>query len=224
MAKARKTEVRTVMIRQSPIGVIVACSCCLGLGLGIGYYFGRQSIPADAGPSPVQSVLPNPSAFLQNEAALQSIVASNPKDLNALVQLGNLYYDNNRFADAIAWYGRALELDPNNPNVRTDRGTSYYNIGQPDKALAEFRKSLEISPNHAQTLYNMGVVYLHGKNDPVQARKAWEQLLATNPGFPDRAKVEEQIAQLSTSPGAPSPEPGSPAASVEELLERLKKQ
>ncbi len=219
MARARKTEVRTVVVRQSPIGVITACLGCLGLGLAVGYYFGSQSAPADAAPAPSQSVLSDPSVFLQKEATLRSIVASNPKDLNALVQLGNLYYDNSRFADAVVWYGRALELDPNNPNVRTDRGTSYYNIGQPDNALAEFRKSLDASPNHAQTLYNMGVVYLHGKNDPVQARKAWEQLLATNPGFADRAKVEEQLASLSTSPAAQ----GSPAGGVEELLEQLKK-
>ncbi len=224
MAKVRKTEVHTVVVRQSPIGVILACLCCLGLGLGVGYYFGRQSIPADVPPVSAQPVLPDPSAFLQNEATLKSIVASNPKDLNALVQLGNLYYDNSRFADAVAWYGRALELDPDNPNVRTDRGTSYYNIGQPDNALAEFRKSLEASPNHAQTLYNMGVVYLHGKNDPVQARKAWEQLLATNPGFADRAKVEEHLASLSTSPAALPAAQATPATGVEELLERLKNQ
>ena len=223
MPRERKTEVRTVIVRQSPTVVIIACACCLALGLAVGYYFGIRSAPAGTADSAPGAAMPAQSALLQNEMTLKSIVASNPKDLNALVQLGNLYYDNARYAEAVEWYGRALAIDPINPNVRTDRGTSYYNLGQPDAALAEFRKSLEVSPNHAQTLYNMGVVYLHGKNDPVQARKCWETLLANNPDYPDRARLQEQIAGLSTAPAAAPAAAGAEATDAEALLERLRK-
>lgn len=223
MGKERKAEVRTVVVRQSPAVVVIACACCLGAGLAVGYYFGSRSAPVETATSAPQADVPNPAAFMQNEATLKSILASNPKDLTALIRLGDLYYDNSRHAEAITWYGRALELDPNNPNVRTDRGTSYYSIGQPDAALAEFRKSLEIAPNHAQTLYNMGVVYLHGKNDPIQARKAWETLLARVPDYPDRAKVQDQIAGLSAAPAEAPAAKGAAATDAEELLERLRK-
>jgi len=104
--------------------------------------------------------------------------------LNALIPLGNLYYDNGKFAEAVQYYGKALATDPNNVNVRTDLGTCYWNLGQADAAIGEFQKSLGVNPSHAQTLYNLGIVYLHGKNDAVEARKAWERLLATNPDYP----------------------------------------
>ncbi len=227
MAKEKKAEVRTVVVRQSPVGVIIACACCLGVGLAIGYFYGRETGRAAVAGSPAQEPTPGAPSSLQSEMTIKSMLASNPKDLNARIQLGNLYYDSGRFGEAVEAYGQALEIDPRNPDVRTDRGTCYWNMGQPDAALAEFRKSLEVAPTHAQTLYNMGVVYLNGKKDPVQARAAWEKLLATNPNYPDRAKVQEQIAALSAPAAAPATSPPQGAAtqspSVEDLLNRLKK-
>jgi cytochrome c-type biogenesis protein CcmH/NrfG len=227
MAKERKTEVRTVIVRQSPVGVIIACACCLGIGLAVGYFYGKESGEAAIASSPAPAPASGAPAFLQSEMTLKSMLAANPKNLTAQVQLGNLYYDSGRYAEAVEAYGRALEIDPNNPDVRTDRGTSYWNLGQADAALAEFRKSLEIAPTHAQTLYNMGVVYLNGKNDPAQARAAWEKLLAANPNYPDRAKLQEQIAALGAPPAAaqdPAAQ-GRNAASpgLEDVVNRLKK-
>jgi len=198
---------------------------CLALGIGVGYYFGRQSsrVEETAGPQ-AQGTVQDPAAFMQNEASLKAMIASNSKDLNALIQLGNLYYDNNRFKDAVEWYGRALEVDPQNVGVRTDRGTSYWNLGMADSAVAEFQKSLELTPTHPQTLYNLGVVYLHGKNNPAEARKVWEKLLATNPDYPDRAKLQQELASISGSAGpAPAAAPkGASSQSMEDLLQRLK--
>jgi cytochrome c-type biogenesis protein CcmH/NrfG len=227
MAKEKKAEIRTVIVRQSPVGVIIACACCLGVGLAIGYFYGKESGTAATAGSPTQVPISGAPSLLQHEMTLKSMLASNPKDLGALVQLGNVYYDGGRFAEAVEAYGRALDLDPNNAGVRTDRGTCYWNMGQADAALAEFAKALETAPTKAQTLYNMGVVYLNGKKDPAQARAAWEKLLATNPDYPDRAKLQEQIAALGAPSTAPatSPAPGANAQSpgVEDLLNRLKK-
>jgi len=132
---------------------------------------------------------------------------ANPKNLDALIQLGNLYYDQGQHLQAVEWYGKALDIDPRNPNVRTDRGTSYWNLNRPDEAIAEFRKSLDVDPGHAQTLYNLGLVYLQGKNNIVEAKKAWQKLLAANPNYPNRADIERQLASMAAPPPA-----GAPAA------------
>jgi len=192
-------------------GVLVLIGAgCLGVGLVTGYYFGRQSVqPVTTAPAP------QASSFSEDEARLRGVLMSSPNDLQALIQLGNLCYDNGKFQDAVDWYGRALAIDPKNVNVRTDRGTGYWNLGQADAAIAEFRKSLELDPSHAQTLYNLGVVYLNGKNDAQEARKVWETLLATNPNYPERAKVQEQLASLSGQSKSASP-------SMQEMLERMK--
>jgi tetratricopeptide (TPR) repeat protein len=105
------------------------------------------------------------------------------------------------------------------------RGTSYWNLGQADNAIAEFQKSMEVDPFHAQTLYNLGVVYIHGKNNPAEARKAWEKLLATNPNYPERARVQEQINALAAAPAMPASSGAGKkgdARGVEDLLQRMK--
>ncbi len=229
MSKQRNQGGRTasaVERSDSGLTVLVTGAVCLAIGLGIGYYFGSQSghvpaVPSAAAPMSLpQGSVANPSEFLENEAGLKAAAAQDPKNVSALVRLGNLYYDHGKFREAVDWYGRALEIAPDDVNVRTDRGTSYWNLGEADAAIAEFNRSLQSNPTHAQTLYNLGVVYLHGKNNPGQARQAWEKLLATNPGYPDRAKIEQQIAQLNSSP-ASAP---APPQKVEDLLQQLKKQ
>jgi len=200
-------------------GIVVAVgAACLGIGLLTGFYFGKQSAQSATTPP-----VPQSSSFTEDEARLRGALLANPNDLDVLIQLGNLYYDNQKFQDAVDWYGRALEIDPKNINVRTDRGTSYWNLGRADAAIAEFRKSLELNSSHAQTLYNLGVVFLKGKNDVQEARKAWETLLATNPNYPERARVQEQLASLpggTTAPARGQSKSASPG--MEDLLQRMK--
>jgi tetratricopeptide (TPR) repeat protein len=227
--KQRNQEQRPAPAKADPVLIVLVGSACMLAGLGIGYYFGKQNaavpvtVPVSA---PAQGAgggaVMNPAEFVQQEAALKAATAANPKALEALVRLGNLYYDNQKWAAAVDYYGRALEIDPRNVNVRTDRGTAFWNENQPDAAISEFKKSLEVEPNHAQTLYNLGVVYLHGKNDPEATRKAWQQLLATNPNYPDRARIEQQLAALAAPPTPPAQPVESPAG-VEDLLRRMKK-
>jgi len=196
---------------------------CLCLGVGIGYFFGSQSgwtsLPGSATSSPEQtsSASPsqppaqNPALAAQTEASLRALLISNPKNLDALIQLGNLYYDQGQHQQAVEWYGKALAIDPKNVNVRTDRGASYWSLNQPDAAIAEFQKSLQVDPNHPQTLYNIGLVYLQGKKNRAEAKKAWEKLLTVSPDYPNRADIEQQLAALKATPPAGSPiAPGKP--------------
>ncbi len=81
------------------------------------------------------------------------------------MQLGNLYFDAERYDEAIKWYGDALKLAPNDVNVSTDLGVSYYYTNQPDKALEQFDHSLKLDPKHAKTLLNVGIVKAFGKQD-----------------------------------------------------------
>jgi cytochrome c-type biogenesis protein CcmH/NrfG len=228
--KQRSQEQRPVAAKADPVLIVLVGSACMLVGLGVGYYFGQQNAAMSAAgppPAPVQGTatgsLMNPAEFAQQEAGLKAAVAAAPKNLDSLIRLGNLYYDNQKWSAAVDYYGRALEIDPRNVNVRTDRGTAYWNENQPDAAIAEFKKSLEVEPSHAQTLYNLGVVYLHGKNDPEATRRAWQRLLATNPNYPDRAKIEQQLAALSAPSTPPPSQPAENPAGVEDLLRRMKK-
>jgi len=211
-----KQETRTATIEMAA-RLFFTGFVCLCIGLGIGYLFGKQSagigapgasMPSQAqtsSPSQSQPPLQNPAVAAQKEASLRALLMANPKNLDALIQLGNLYYDQGQHQQAVEWYGKALEIDPRNVNVRTDRGSSYSNINQPDEAIAEFQKSLQVDPGHAQTLYNLGLVYLQGKNNIAEAKKAWQKLLAANPNWPNRADIERQLASMAAPPPSGAP-------------------
>jgi len=222
MATQRKQPVQTKQQPRSATNetaarLFLTGFVCLCIGFGIGYLVGKpsggggapiasqpfqsQTSPASQGQPPAQ----NPAVAAQNEASLRALLMTNPKNLDALIQLGNLYYDQGQHQQAVEWYGRALEIDPRNPNVRTDRGTSYWNLNRPDEAIAEYNQSLQVDPGHAQTLYNLGLVYLQGKNNIAEAKKAWQKLLAANPNWPNRADIERQLASMAAPPPSGAP-------------------
>lgn len=218
--KNHKNAPQRPLARSTGNSAVLTGILGLSFGLILGFYAGQRSVPAGhAHPpdSPAAGASANPANLFRDEAALQALIGVNPSDRSVLVKLGNLYYDSGRFREAVDTYGRALDLDPKDVNVRTDRGTSYWNLGQADAAIAEFEKSLGVDPRHAQTLFNLGVVYHSGKNDPDSARGAWERLLATNPTYPERARVESQLAAL---PPAATEAPG--ARDMEALLAKMR--
>ena len=134
--------------------------------------------------------------------ALKSVATREPSNPTPRVQLGNLYFDAERYDDAIKWYSEALKLAPNDVNVSTDLGVCYYYSNQPDKALEQFERSLKIDPKHAKTLLNVGIVRAFGKQDLDGAAKAWQQVLDVAPNSPEAQAAKRALDSLqSAHPG-----------------------
>ena len=112
-----------------------------------------------------------------------------------------MLYDAGRYAEAVGPYQQAFAGDSRNVNLSTDLGTALWYSGKPDEAIAQFNKSLAIDPTHPQTLFNLGIVKRDGKQDPAGAVQAWEKLLATNPSYPERDKVQQLMDQLKAQVG-----------------------
>ena len=127
---------------------------------------------------------------------LTSKIRQNPKDFDSIVELGNINFDQKNYNDAISLYKKALEVRPDALNVRTDMGTAMFYQNRFDEAVVEFDKTLQSDPKNAQALFNLGVTYLHGKNDSKKALQYWEKLIAENPNHEQAGFVKEQIAKL----------------------------
>ncbi|MFB3815836.1 MAG: tetratricopeptide repeat protein [Terriglobales bacterium] len=180
---------------------------CLLIGMAVGYFLRgsdaarmTQTTPT-AAPANVpfgqQQVTPEQLKHMADKQAepLLTRLKSTPKDPVLLANIGNVYYDAQQYNDAINYYQQSLQYAPNDPNVITDMATCYWYLGDADKALAGFDRSLKINPTHAGTLFNVGIVKWQGKGDIDGAVAAWQKLLDTNPGYPDRDRVKELIAR-----------------------------
>lgn len=126
----------------------------------------------------------------------QEILRKDPNNLQALINIGNLYFDTRQDQLAIDHYQRALSIDPRNVNVRTDMAVCYRRRGNPDKAVEELKKVISIDPRHPQSRYNLGVILIHDKNDIEGGIKAWEGLLENVPDYPYRDSLKAEITKM----------------------------
>ena len=166
----------------------------LVVGLLVGVIVGnKRSGPASS--VPVANVAPTapPVNFEQNIKMLNDVVSKEPQNRNAWVQLGNAYFDTNRFLESIEAYEKALELDPNDPNVLTDQGVMFRRLGWFDKALENFNKASAIAPNHTQSVYNAYIVYRQDLNDLDGAKQAAMRFLKLQPNRPASAQLQADL-------------------------------
>ncbi len=132
----------------------------------------------------------------------------NPKDLEALIVLGNANYDMKRYDKAEELYIRALEIDPKNPLVGTDLASVYKYTGKIDNAVSELKKVLSFNPRHETALYNLGVMLLNDKRDLGGAIKVWEELISYNPGSGFSQELQKKVAELKRSGTTKKEQPG----------------
>jgi tetratricopeptide (TPR) repeat protein len=131
--------------------------------------------------------------------ALKAVAQRESSNATPRVQLGNLYFDAERYDEAIRWYGEALQLSPKDVNVSTDLGVSYYYSNQPDKALEQFDRSLELDSKHAKTLLNVGIVKAFGKQDLDGAAQAWQAVIALAPNSPEAQAAKRALDSLQSA-------------------------
>ena len=162
------------------------------------YYEDKAPLIPPAVKQPTSSSAPAaPPADVQKQIdTLQSILKDDPKYLNVLIQLGNLYFDAEQFNQAIEAYSTALEIDPKNADVRTDLGIMYRKKGDYDRAIAEFKRAAEMAPKHVNSRYNLGIVLLHDKGDIKGAIKAWEDFLRVEPTGPRADNIRNQMDKM----------------------------
>lgn len=151
-----------------------------------------------------------PVPFMQKLAEYKARLEKDPKDIEALVFMGNANYDIQRFEKAKEFYQKALEVDPNNTHVRTDLASSYRSLGETDQALEELNKVLKADPKHEIALYNSGIILLNDKNDAEKATVAWEKLVQLKPNDPLSQELKKKISELKQTGSPPIPSATQP--------------
>jgi cytochrome c-type biogenesis protein CcmH/NrfG len=183
--------------------VVIALVAGLVAGLAVGYSVGKStsqpSAPVMAAPVAMPIANPPPGGmggmppgmaqppaggqadYLARIAQHEGIVKSDPKNLQAWIQLGNDYFDTHQAQKSIDAYAKALELNPNDPNVLTDQGIMYREAKQFERAAKNFEKANQVDPRHLQSLFNLGVVYANDLKQTDKAVAAWSRVIQLDP-------------------------------------------
>lgn len=187
-------------------------------GLMVGWIIGSQRVPAaPAAPARQQAQAQAPGGQAPkpfdegraNQLATQASTA--PRNAAIRTELGNLYFDADRFDDAIKWYQDSLSIAPRDPDVSTDLGIAFYYTNQPDRALAQFQHSLSINPSHTKTMLNQGIVLAFAKQDLDAAAKSWERVVQLAPDSPEGQAAKRALEGLrSAHPATGTAPPAGP--------------
>lgn len=194
---------------MKPESIVVGIAGAL-FGLLCGWMLGAQQVPpvqapaaqtassapAQAGGAPqAQQGSTATPVDARRAQELEGRAKQNPQDADVRTQLGNMYFDAERYAEAATWYEQALQVSPANADVSTDLAVSYYYTNQTDRALTQFERSLAIDPKHTKTWLNLGIVRAFGKQDLAGAADAWTQVVSLAPADSPEARAARQALE-----------------------------
>ena len=161
------------------------------------------------------------------EKQYQTILEKDPNNLDALSNLGVVYFRTGKIETAESTLKKALAIAPNDASVLTTLGIVHYRQSRFDEALKELRKAIEINPNSA-TAHNYLGITASQKGRQQEAEKEMLQAIANDPNYaeahfnlavllittqpPSRALAREHYARATALGTQPSP-------SLEKLLQ-----
>ncbi|MCA1817334.1 MAG: tetratricopeptide repeat protein [Acidobacteria bacterium] len=134
--------------------------------------------------------------------------AADPKNFQTLLLLGNANFalaqdgDAHRYADARAYYQRAVELKPDDSDAHTLLGMTYYfaSPSDPQRAIAEYRKTLAKDPRHEMALQNISSALI-AAGALREAEQRIGELEKVNPNNNKLANLRAQLAQAKNAQG-----------------------
>ncbi len=90
--------------------------------------------------------------------SFQKCVDLNPDNVDAFINLGNLYADK-KSKVAEKYYDNAIAIDSTNKNALHAKAFYYQMNGRNKEAIDWYRKINEIDPHYAQSYFNIGFIY-----------------------------------------------------------------
>ena len=98
-------------------------------------------------------------AASEYEIILKIAAQDNPASTDAYMYLGQLYYAQEKYAQAIGQFMKVLGLEPANTTALCLLGSVYADSNDPSKAIEVFRHVLQIEPQNSEALNSLGYLY-----------------------------------------------------------------
>ena len=127
-------------------------------------------------------------------AALNHLMELDPDNREGIRMMGNIAYDQRRYADAQRHFSRFLKLEPDDPRVMTDLASSL--LFQEKKAEAEslYRRAIAAKPDFLQAHFNLGII-LQAQGKSGEALDSLKRALALATTVEQTRQINAVIAQ-----------------------------
>lgn len=143
----------------------------------------------------IEEVLKKPSEAIP---FYERVIAKNPtKSFKLYNDIGDIYFNQEKYDDAENAYKKVLEYDKNNFNALAFSGEIKFKKQNFEEALKYYLLSHEIKPDNLELNFHMGICYWY-INQLDKAESHFKHALSINPNLAD---VGLELARLYTSQG-----------------------
>jgi len=204
------------------IGAIVGMLIGLVVGFSTANYLNRNEpavlemrppAPAAAPPGTNNPMGQDQASMLKDVQSTLDKARENPQSAEAQILAGDLYLEIQRFDEALGFYSKALELEPDNFEANANIGQIYFKKNEFKKAGEYYAKALTINKSNPGLRNDLGLTfYLREPAEPNRAMEEYRKALDLDPNH------ELALQNLSVA----LKDLGE-ADELKETLERLKK-
>ena len=153
-----------------------------------------QSLPADHPPVGANTA-GDPSAMRQQVTASIEKARTEPKNFDAQVKAAELYYQIQRYDQAIEFLLKANQLQPTDYQTVANLGMVNLDAGHFDVAEKWYRAAMKMKPDDVMVLSGLCAATLQ-KGDANAAQDAIAKLEKVDPGSQDLPQFREKLASL----------------------------
>jgi tetratricopeptide (TPR) repeat protein len=153
-----------------------------------------QNLPADHPPLGAQNA-PDPAAMREQVTAQIEKARNEPKNFEAQVKAAELYYQIQRYDQAIEYLLKANSLKPTDYETVANLGLVNLDAGHYDQAEKWYRAAVKMKSDDERVVAGLAAATL-GKGDAKAAEDAIAQLEKLNPSSEDLPQFKQKLAGL----------------------------
>lgn len=113
---------------------------------------------------------------IEEVTILKTAIQFNPTDAKAFYYLGNFWYANGQFNDAIECWEASIALDPYFPTVHRNISLAYYNkLKEVNKGVASLKTAFHLDENDARVLMELDQLYKLQNIPPIERLRSLEK-------------------------------------------------
>lgn len=153
-----------------------------------------QNLPADHPPVGSQNGM-DPAAMREQVTAQITKARNEPQNFDAQVQAANLFWQIQRYDQAIEFLLKANQLKPTDYETVATLGLVNLDAGHYDQAEKWYRAAIKMRSDDERTAAGLAAATL-GKGDAKAAEDAIAQLEKLNPSSADLPQFKQKLADL----------------------------
>jgi len=128
------------------------------------------------------------------ERGYRAIIQAHPELGGPHANLGVIYRNANKLAEAVAEFNHAARLSPKQPVYLNQLGITYRQMGQFEKARDAYEQAIAIDANYAPAILNLGILHDMYMGDGARALELFVRYLTLTPN--GDTTVTKWIAEL----------------------------